>query len=58
MSTRYCTLWRDDCGVPRLDAVDEEMVREAALVVILWGFFDGYGAEFGVAFVDVSFVVC
>lgn len=42
----------DDGGVPRLDAVDEEAVREAALVT-LGNLLDADGAEFGVAFVDI-----
>lgn len=49
----YGSLRRQDGGVPRLDAVDEETVRETALVAALGGFFDAEGAEFGIALVDV-----
>lgn len=49
----YGFLGRQDGGVPRLDAVNEETVRETALVAALGGFFDAEGAEFGIALVDV-----
>lgn len=49
----HCPLGRDDGGIPGLDAVDEEAVREATLVTF-GDLFDADGAEFRVALVDIS----